>query len=77
MNALQTYHASHAETLALLNTLSDNDLDHAPAIVLERMKHFADFQSIGNLLVFTPMPDMSHRGQLADVRQRLGRMLFA
>ncbi|WP_442485463.1 DinB family protein [Aeoliella sp. SH292] len=74
---LTAYRMAHDETLALLETLSDEDLECTPAMVPEYLKDFPDFQAIGNLLVFIPMHDMSHRGQLADVRQVLGRKPFA
>jgi uncharacterized damage-inducible protein DinB len=74
---LTAYRTAHDETLALVDSLGEKDLDRAPAIVPEYLKDFPDFQSIGNLLVFIPMHDMSHRGQLADVRQVLGRKPFA
>jgi uncharacterized damage-inducible protein DinB len=44
--------------------------------VWEEVREDPHFQTIGQLFLFIAMHEMSHRGQLADARNALGRKPF-
>lgn len=62
-----------AKTIKLAARLTDTDLDARPKNLPAELAEFSFFASVGNVLMFTAMHQMSHFGQLADIRRRLGR----
>lgn len=73
---LQAYESEHQKRLELLTELGDNRLNDRPAAVWPDLQDDPDFQTNGKLFHFIAMHEMSHRGQLADVRRVLGRKPF-
>src|SRR5262245_15340276 len=68
---LAAYRRLRGETLELLATLTDADLDkpsHAPRPGFERV-----IGTYGGCLLVVALNTMSHRGQVADARRALGR----
>ncbi|MGL4465831.1 MAG: DinB family protein [Planctomycetia bacterium] len=74
---LAAWDSVHRKTLALLDGLSEARLDEPPAAVPDELKDDPNFASVGAILLFIAMHEMSHRGQLADVRRSLGRGTLA
>ncbi len=63
----------HQQALDLLDETGEAGLDQAPAMVWPELTDDPDFQTKGQLFLFTAMHEMSHRGQLADARRAAGR----
>lgn len=74
---LSTYREIHQQTLLHLEQIGEAGLDAKPAFVWESIAELPDFQSKGRIFLFIAMHEMSHRGQLADARNVLGRKPFA
>jgi uncharacterized damage-inducible protein DinB len=74
---LRTWRSEHDKTLALLAAQDDASLDAKPKALPPTMADFPDFATVGRILLFIAMHEMSHRGQLADVRRSLGRSVLA
>jgi len=73
---LEAYRDIHHKSLNALETTPSTQFDQAPEAVPESYREFPDFESVGRLLLFIAMHEMSHRGQLADIRKSLGRKPF-
>ncbi|HMO14792.1 MAG TPA: DinB family protein [Pirellulaceae bacterium] len=73
---MQAWKTAHAETLNLLSEFDDARLDETPIAVWEPLRTDPEFATNGRLFLFIAMHEMSHRGQLADVRRVLGRKPF-
>ncbi len=76
-DVIQAYVRVHKDVLHLLDNLHSLRLDERPPAVWEKVRDHPDFQTIGQLFLFIAMHEMSHRGQLADARNALGRIPFA
>lgn len=76
-DVLREWEKVHHGTLQVLDEVGDSRLDEAPRAVWEPLRNDPDFSSNGRLFLFLAMHEMSHRGQLADVRRKLGRKPFA
>ena len=74
---LETWYHQYEATLSLLDTFDDAMLDKPPRGLPEKFRDDPGFQSIGHVFLFIAMHEMSHRGQLADVRRALGRPVLA
>ncbi|QDT38454.1 DinB family protein [Stratiformator vulcanicus] len=70
---LAAYEASHRALIEYVDSIDESKLDDPPAVVMEAFADNPDFKTIGRLLLFIAMHDMSHRGQLADARRAAGR----
>jgi hypothetical protein len=70
---LSAFERLRAKTLALLDGLDEADLSKPAAHVPEELRRDAHFGTVGRVLLFTEVHQMSHFGQLADVRRALGR----
>lgn len=70
---LDQFKTLRAKTIKLTNTLSASDLDARPRFIPDVLAGIPIFATVGSTLVFTAMHQMSHFGQLADIRTRLGR----
>lgn len=64
-------HAQRKKTLAMLDKMTDADLDKPCANVPEERKEF--FGTYGKALIIMALHPMHHRGQIADVRRSLHR----
>ncbi len=62
-----------AKTIALAARLTDTELDARPKSLPAELADIPYFATVGSVLLFTAMHQMSHFGQLADIRRRLGR----
>lgn len=62
-----------ARTIALVWRLTATELDARPKSLPAELADIPYFATVGRVLTFTAMHQMSHFGQLADIRRRLGR----
>ncbi len=62
-----------AKTIALASRLTDTELDARPNSLPAELAGIPYFATVGSVLLFTAMHQLSHFGQLADIRRRLGR----
>ncbi len=74
---LETWCQQYEQTLSLLDTHDDAMLDQSPQALPEKFRDEPSFQTAGRLFLFIAMDEMSHRGQLADVRRSIGRPILA
>ena len=74
---LEAWYLQYAATRSLLESYDDTMLDQKPRGLPEMFREEPSFQSIGLVFLFIAMHEMSHRGQLADVRRALGRPVLA
>ncbi len=70
---LDQFKKLRTQTIELTNTLSASDLDAKPKFIPDVLEGMPIFATVGSVLVFTAMHQMSHFGQLADIRAALGR----
>lgn len=70
---LRAFKEARAATMRLLDSLAPARLNDKPAHLPDAFAELPDFQTVGRVLLFTAMHQMSHFGQLADVRRSLGR----
>ena len=68
---LERYKASRAQTLKLLATLSDDDLDQKPKACPPEMLEW--FPTVADALMLVGLHQEFHMGQLADARRAAGR----
>jgi hypothetical protein len=68
---LARYRDARNATQALIESLSDEDLDRPAAVVPPGYEAF--FSLKGHCLSISASHSLVHRGQLADIRRRLGR----
>ena len=68
---IEKFQQLRAGTLEYVSTLSDADLDTPSKQCPEEFASF--FGTVGRCLSNTSLHWMGHRGQLADIRRRLGR----
>ncbi len=68
---LREYLAARAATLDLLATLTDDDLDRPTLHTAPETAMY--FGTYGACLLVSATHGLTHRGQLADIRRRLGR----
>jgi hypothetical protein len=76
-DVLQAYERVHQDVLHQFDNLPASRLGERPPAVWEEVRDNPHFQTIGQLFLFIAMHEMSHRGQLADARNALGRKPFA
>lgn len=77
VDVLEAYTQVHLDVLGQLDNLPASRLSERPPAVWEEVREDPQFQTIGQLFLFIAMHEMSHRGQLADARNALGRSPFA
>jgi uncharacterized damage-inducible protein DinB len=77
VEVLAAYEQVHKDVLRELDGMPACRLDERPQAVLEEVRDNPQFQTIGQVFLFIAMHEMSHRGQLADARNALGRKPFA
>lgn len=68
---IEQFKQQHSQLITKLESLTDTDLDAAPAAPLKGLEEF--FGSIGNCLLVASIHPWHHRGQLADIRKVLER----
>lgn len=73
---LDQFKRLRAQTIAYTQSRTDADLDAKPRTVLAEIAEYEFFHTVGNILTFTAMHQMSHFSQLAVIRRRLGRSVF-
>ncbi len=74
---MKAYEATHQNVLTVLDELTELQLNARPPAVWDVLQEDPQFQTIGQVLLFIALHEMSHRGQLADARRALGRKPFA
>ena len=73
---LSVWADAHERSLKFVASLSEADLDRRPDAVPAPLSEMDTFQSVGRILSFIAGHEMSHRGQLAEIRRSLGRPIL-
>jgi uncharacterized damage-inducible protein DinB len=71
---LKTFSEEREHTISILQGLSEEDLESKPAIVMEGYEEF--FPNKAAVFIVNGNHPFMHRGQLADIRRRLGRPIL-